>query len=42
MRAALYLLFLAAAPVIAQSADNWDFLSDPSVFRDVHGVQPAY
>ena len=42
MRAALFCILLAAAPAIAQNGDEWSFLSDPSVFRDVHGVLPAY
>jgi hypothetical protein len=27
---------------MGQRADNWDFLSDASVFGDVHGMLPAY
>src|SRR4051794_13874863 len=42
MKPTLLLLLLAAAPAIAQPADPWNFLSDPSVFRDVHGTLPAY
>jgi cephalosporin-C deacetylase-like acetyl esterase len=42
MRAALYCIFLAAAPAFAQSGDGWNFLSDASILRDVHGVLPAY
>jgi hypothetical protein len=36
------LILLVASSAMAQRADNWDFLSDPSVFRDVHGMLPAY
>jgi cephalosporin-C deacetylase-like acetyl esterase len=36
------LLILLALPAMGQRADNWDFLSDASVFRDVHGMLPAY
>jgi cephalosporin-C deacetylase-like acetyl esterase len=36
------LILLAASSAMAQRVDNWDFLSDPSVFRDVHGMLPAY
>ena len=43
----LYLIPLAALvwtapPARAQSRDDWNFLSDPSVFRDVHGMLSAY
>jgi cephalosporin-C deacetylase-like acetyl esterase len=42
MQPTLFLILLAAAPVFAQSGDDWNFLSDPSIFRDVHGMLPAY
>src|SRR3954452_11606658 len=42
MKATLFSLLLAAAPAFAQPAETWDFLSDPSVFHDVHGTLPAY
>src|SRR5437868_479650 len=42
MRSIPVLLLLAAAPAIAQPGDGWNFLSDPSIFRDVHGMLPAY
>jgi cephalosporin-C deacetylase-like acetyl esterase len=35
-------ILLAGRVAVAQSPDDWNFLSDPSVFRDVHGVLPAY
>src|SRR5260370_32284512 len=42
MRFTPLLILLAALQVMAQRVDNWDFLSDSSVFRDVHGMLPAY
>jgi len=42
MKLLVLTLLLAVAPVAAQSREEWNFLSDPSVFRDVHGVLPAY
>ena len=39
---ALFVVILAAKPAAAQSADDWNFLSDASIFRDVHGSLPAY
>ena len=42
MKLSVLLILFAVLPVVAQKADNWDFLSDPSVFRDVHGMLPAY
>jgi len=42
MKPALCCLFLAVLPAMAQPADTWNFLGDPSVFRDIHGVLPAY
>ncbi len=33
-----FLGLLAAAPTFAQIIERWDFLSDASVFRDVHGM----
>src|SRR5215471_12449627 len=42
MRFTALLILLAASQAMAQRGDNWDFLSDPSVFRDVHGMLPAY
>jgi len=36
------LILLTGSRVFAQSADRWDFLADASIFRDVHGVLPAY
>src|SRR5215469_4470320 len=41
MKIATFIL-LAAAPVLAQPREEWNFLSDPSVFRDVHNMLPAY
>jgi cephalosporin-C deacetylase-like acetyl esterase len=35
-------LLLAAAPLCGQSREDWNFLSDPSIFPDVHGMLPAY
>jgi len=35
-------LLWIASPALAQSRDEWTFLSDPSVFHDVHGMLPAY
>src|SRR5262245_42963578 len=42
MKPTILLILLTAAPALAQRADEWNFLSDPSVFRDVHGMLPAY
>src|SRR5215470_15909372 len=42
MRFITLLLLLAVSSAIAQRGDNWDFLSDPSVFPDVHGMLTAY
>jgi len=42
MKAIFLSLLLAAIPVFAQPAETWNFLSDPSIFRDVHGTLPAY
>src|SRR5215472_2131909 len=42
MRFSSLLILLAASSAIAQRADNWDFLSDPSVYPDIHGMLPAY
>ena len=39
---ALLVALCAIAPATAQSASQWDFLSDASVFRDVHGMLGAY
>ena len=38
----LFLILLAALPALAQKSESWDFLTDPSVFPDVHGMLPAY
>ncbi len=38
----LALLFTLLPTAPAQQAADWNFLSDPSVFRDVHGMLPAY
>jgi cephalosporin-C deacetylase-like acetyl esterase len=38
----LIAILLAAPAAFAQSADDWNFLSDASIFRDVHGTLPAY
>ena len=38
----LMVFLLAAAPALAQRTDDWNFLSDASIFRDVHGMLPAY
>jgi cephalosporin-C deacetylase-like acetyl esterase len=35
-------LVLATAPAAAQSGNQWDFLSDPSAFRDIHGMLGTY
>lgn len=35
-------LFLAAPQAPAQRGEDWNFLSDPSIFHDVHGMLPAY
>jgi cephalosporin-C deacetylase-like acetyl esterase len=37
MKPLLIAVLLTAAPGMAQTANQWDFLSDNSVFRDVHG-----
>ena len=42
MRLAILFLFLSGSSLLAQSDETWNFLSDPSVFSDVHGVLPAY
>ena len=42
MKFPVLLILFAALPAVAQKTDNWDFLSDPSVFGDVHGMLPAY
>src|SRR5437016_5046630 len=42
MRFTALLILLAAPSAMAQRADNWDFLSDPSSFHDIHGMLPAY
>jgi cephalosporin-C deacetylase-like acetyl esterase len=42
MQSTLFLILLSVAPVFAQSGDGWSFLSDPSIFRDVHGMLPSY
>src|SRR5215469_3784915 len=42
MRFSSLLILLAASSAIAQRADNWDFLSDPSVFPEIHGMLTAY
>src|SRR5437867_10506314 len=42
MKPTLIWILLAAAPAFAQSEESWNFLSDPSVFPDIHGVLPAY
>jgi cephalosporin-C deacetylase-like acetyl esterase len=36
------LTIVAAAIGGAQTVSQWDFLSDPSIFPDVHGMLPAY
>src|SRR5215470_4586734 len=38
----LLIAFFAVAPSPAQTGNQWDFLSDQSVFRDVHGILGAY
>ncbi len=38
----LIAILLAAPAAVAQSAEDWNFLSDASIFRDVHGSLPAY
>jgi cephalosporin-C deacetylase-like acetyl esterase len=42
MKILIFLILLISAPALAQRGDEWNFLSDPSVFRDVHGMLPAY
>jgi cephalosporin-C deacetylase-like acetyl esterase len=42
MKFTLIAILLTAPVAVAQSADDWDFLSDASIFRDVHGALPAY
>src|ERR1051326_4808144 len=42
MKLAVFLILFTTLPVIAQRADNLDFLSDASVFRDIHGMLPAF
>jgi cephalosporin-C deacetylase-like acetyl esterase len=37
-----FLILLAASCAVAQRTDQWDFLSDPSVYPDIHGTLPAY
>src|SRR5260370_6267121 len=42
MKSLIFSASLLAAPAaVAQSGDDWNFLSDASVFRDVHGALPA-
>src|SRR6476620_7250444 len=38
----LVMIFFAVALCLAQTGNQWDFLSDPSVFRDIHGMLGAY
>jgi cephalosporin-C deacetylase-like acetyl esterase len=38
----LVIVFFAVMVCPAQSANQWDFLSDPSVFRDIHGMLAAH
>src|SRR5713226_5621432 len=42
MKLSVLLIVLSAPLAMGQKSDNWDFLSDPSAFRDVHGMLPAY
>jgi len=42
MTSKFLLILLAAAAACAQPRDEWNFLSDPSVLHDVHGMLPAY
>jgi cephalosporin-C deacetylase-like acetyl esterase len=43
MKSLTVLAILFAAPAaVAQSGDDWNFLSDPSVFRDSHGALSSY
>jgi cephalosporin-C deacetylase-like acetyl esterase len=42
MKIQFLLILLMAGPALAQRGDEWNFLSDPSIFRDVHGMLPAY
>ena len=37
-----FLGLLASAPGLCQRAEEWDFLADPSVFLDVHGMLVRY
>ena len=36
------LAVVAILPARAQTSTPWDFLGDPSIFPDIHGVLPAY
>src|SRR5690242_17524107 len=38
----LVLALLAVLPAAPQTANQWDFLSDPSRFPDIHGTLRAY
>ena len=42
MKPFLLLALLSLAPAFAQNAREWTFLSDASIFPDVHGMLPAY
>ena len=43
MKTIITLLISIGAPLVcAQSASQWEFLSDPSVFPNIHGELPAY
>src|SRR5215471_12980777 len=42
MRFTSLLILLAASTALAQRADQWDFISDPSIYPDIHGTLPAY
>lgn len=41
MRFALFCALLAGQCASAQPSEIWNFLSDPSIFRDVHGLLPV-
>jgi cephalosporin-C deacetylase-like acetyl esterase len=42
MKRCILIALLAVGSAAAQSGNQWDFLSDPSVFPDVHGMLGAY
>src|SRR5215471_18659081 len=42
MKTTIFFILATSGLAFAQSNESWNFLSDASVFRDVHGVLPAY